>query len=67
MTLTTIGWVIAVLTCHGSEYNCEVSTYESPPTVYETRSDCEWSLSGKRVFGDPDSRIECTELKREPK
>ncbi|ATW57878.1 hypothetical protein CNR33_00032 [Pseudomonas phage tabernarius] len=64
MHLQAIGWMIAVLTCHGSEYNCDVSAYETPATVYESKADCEWSLSGKQAFGDADSRLECAEIKR---
>lgn len=64
MHLTAIGWMIAVLTCHGSEYNCEVTAYETPATVYETRHDCEWSLSGKPQPYDKSSRIECVKIGR---
>ncbi len=64
MSLEQIGWVIALLTCNGSEYNCRVSAYETPATVYETRSDCEWSLAGKQLFNQANSTLECVEVKR---
>lgn len=64
---TTVGFIIAVLTCYGSEYSCDVKPYEAPVIVYAAPFDCQWKLDAIPYSERQNQRIECVPVKRQVK
>lgn len=55
------GYVLALLTCFGSEYNCEIK--QVTPEIYSTESGCEWELKNQAHYY-PADKLHCAEVRR---
>jgi hypothetical protein len=56
-----VGYVLALLTCYGSEYNCDIK--QVTDKVYTTQSECEWDRQNRAAYYRTDE-LKCAEVRR---
>lgn len=56
-----LGYALLLVTCFGSDYNCE--TKQVSEQIYNSLSDCEWERENKSFYYDK-TKLVCADVYR---